>query len=443
MSLTDLSRSKRAALTSSMNVVAQAVQVVTGLYSVPVSLEYLGQERFGLWMALSALLMFVSFSDFGIGIGAQDKISKSVALKNFAEARDAYWGALFFSMLLALCIYLFGNLFSSLVSLETYFSLKSSAAIEGLVPALNMVLFVLAFGLVSGVIQRAYSALQQGYSIALLQVVARLLGLAFLIFVVKFDLGFPALIFAVAGAPVAVIFIVGLPSLILTNPWIKPVFSSFSLFSAMKLLRVGLMGLGASVSIYLVNNAAAVLISLKYGAASLADYSVFQRLVNIPIMFVVYLLIPLWPAITEAKVSGDSQWIVRVFRRSSLMVIGFGIVCALLLLLFGEWAVVLWTHNESVVPGFSLMLALVAFMLLSFWNTLVTTVLNGYSSYRSQATVGALIPLVFVILGFSLPVSHFSKDIMVWVVVFGYAGRCVVLHFQAMSLIRNDQDLNR
>lgn len=441
MRLVGLSRTKRAALTSSTNVVAQAVQVVTGLYSVPVSLAYLGQERFGLWMALSALLMFISFSDFGVGIGAQDKVSKDFAAKDLEAACETYWSAFLFSVLLAFSIYFLGVFFLNKVSLEAYFSLKSSAARADLIPASNMVLLVLALGIVSGIVQRAYSALQQGYTMALMQILGRLLGLASLVLVVKFDLGFPALVFAVAGVPSAVILIVGLPTLVVTNPWIKPGFSSFKFDSALKVLSVGLMGLGASVSIYLVNNAGAALISLRYGADSLADYSVFQRLVNIPMMFVVYLLIPLWPAITEAKVSGDSQWIVRVFHKSSLMIVGFGVLCAFLLLLFGEWAIVLWTNNESVVPSFSLRLALVCFMLLSFWNTLVTTVLNGYSSYRSQATVGAAVPLVFVIIGFVLPVSYFSKDVMVWIVVLGYAIRCCVLHAEAMRLIYVEQDV--
>ena len=95
----------------------------------------------------------------------------------------------------------------------------------------------------------------------------------------------------------------------------------------------------------------------------------------------------------------------------------------------------LWTNNESVVPGFSLRLALIFFMLLSFWNTLITTVLNGYSTYRSQATVGVLIPLVFLAVGFVLPTASFSKDAIVWVVVLGYAIRCVLLHVEAMHLI--------
>lgn len=335
MGFVGLSRSKKAALTSSMNVVAQAIQVATGLYSVPVSLEYLGQERFGLWMALSALLLFISFSDFGIGIGAQDKISRNVAVKDFEGANEACWSAFLFSVLISGIVYFFGDFLENKIPLESYFSLKSPEAKKDLIPALNSVLLVLVFGLLSGVVQRVYSAIQQGYSIAFIQVLGRLLGLASLLLVVKYDFGFSALVFAVAGVPSVVILIVGLPALVVTNPWIKPRWQSFNFGAAVKLLSVGLMGLGASVSIYLVNNAGAALISLKYGADSLVDYSIFQRLINVPMMFVVYLLIPLWPAITEAKVSGDSQWIVRVFRKSSLMVIGFGVVCALFLLLAG------------------------------------------------------------------------------------------------------------
>ena len=46
-------RYRRAASTAVMNMVAQIIQVATGLISVPLALDYVGPERFGLWMTLS------------------------------------------------------------------------------------------------------------------------------------------------------------------------------------------------------------------------------------------------------------------------------------------------------------------------------------------------------------------------------------------------------
>ncbi|WP_374244436.1 lipopolysaccharide biosynthesis protein [Zoogloea sp.] len=435
MGLGELSRSKRAALTSVLNVVAQAVQVLTGLYSVPLSLNYLGQERFGLWMALSAILLFVSFSDFGVGIGAQDRISRDSAKGDSSSVRSVFWSALLFSLILGLFVFTIGVVVAGAVPLPAYFSLQSAQARSDVTPALQTILAILAVGVASGVVQRTFSALQQGYSIAVLQVISRLFSLGSLLLVVNLDLGLPALVFAVAGIPVAMILLIGLPTLITINPALKPSLEDFSLAQVKGLLGIGFAGLGASVAIYLVNSAGAFLISVRFGAGSLVDYSVVQRLINIPMMFVVYLLIPLWPAITDAKIKGDGEWIVRVYRKSSRAVFLFGAVCAVGLLVAGDWAIVLWTGDASVVPSTSLMLASVVFMLISFWNSLITTILNGYSRYRSQATLGVLIALASVVVGFVFPVSLASKELMVWIIDAGFAIRCLVLRREAVRMI--------
>src|SRR6478735_10200709 len=65
-------------------ILAQAIQVITAVVSVPLTLNYLGKERFGLWMTISTFLSFINFSDFGIGIGYQNGLSKVIAEKSYS-----------------------------------------------------------------------------------------------------------------------------------------------------------------------------------------------------------------------------------------------------------------------------------------------------------------------------------------------------------------------
>lgn len=97
-------RYRRAALTSIMNLISQVVQVATGLISVPLALGYVGVERFGIWMALLTGLMFITFADFGVGLGAQDRISKLVGVGSLGLARQSFFSAFgFVGVLFLLC----------------------------------------------------------------------------------------------------------------------------------------------------------------------------------------------------------------------------------------------------------------------------------------------------------------------------------------------------
>lgn len=67
-------------------------------------------------------------------------------------------------------------------------------------------------------------------------------------------------------------------------------------------LKIGILGLAASIAFYFVNNSIPLIISAKFGAENVADYAVLLKLVGVPTLLLTYLLLPLWPAITEARV---------------------------------------------------------------------------------------------------------------------------------------------
>ena len=54
---------------------AKASTAAAMLISVPLTLGYLGPERFGLWMAISAVISMLGFADFGLGNGILNAIS--------------------------------------------------------------------------------------------------------------------------------------------------------------------------------------------------------------------------------------------------------------------------------------------------------------------------------------------------------------------------------
>src|ERR1043166_7111587 len=59
-------RYRRIALTSATSILSKAVSLLTMLVSVPLTVNYLGPERFGLWMTISSVIAFLVFADFGI-----------------------------------------------------------------------------------------------------------------------------------------------------------------------------------------------------------------------------------------------------------------------------------------------------------------------------------------------------------------------------------------
>ena len=56
-------RYRRAALTMLSSLAARSVSILTVLISVPLTLGYLGVERYGLWMTISSVIAMLVFAD--------------------------------------------------------------------------------------------------------------------------------------------------------------------------------------------------------------------------------------------------------------------------------------------------------------------------------------------------------------------------------------------
>lgn len=432
-------RYRKAFISFLMNVVSQSVQVATGLISIPLTLNYVGVERFGIWMTLSTALTFITFSDFGVGIGVQDSISKFIGAENHDLARKAFFSSFLFVTMLFIVLMGLNYAIVPHIDLSSFLSLKSAQAIQEILPITQMVIFVLGIGLLAGIVQRTFNALQESFCVASIQVISRICSLFLLFIVVNLKMGLPALIFVVGGLSSAALLLIGLPILLMRHKWILPaegMWVNAIDFSSLKaILKVGMLGLGASIAIYFVNNSIPMLIAKKHGVVSVADYAVLLKLMSIPGLLLTYSLLPLWPAITEAKVKNDNQWIKKTYKFCGRVTFILSLGFTAFFLIFGQDIIRLWTHNESVVPSFELLLASVVFMVLGFWNTLTTLILNGLSRYRGQATYGIVLSMLFVYLATLIP-SHYGKVLIIYTIAAGYFLRCLVMQIELMLCFR-------
>ena len=82
-------RNRRALLTGGTSTLARVVQIGTSLITVPLTLKYLGNERFGLWMTISSVLAMAAFADFGVGNGVLNTVAKAFGKDDMEGVRKA------------------------------------------------------------------------------------------------------------------------------------------------------------------------------------------------------------------------------------------------------------------------------------------------------------------------------------------------------------------
>src|SRR5438270_6831016 len=74
---------------------ARGVNLVVSFISVPLAVGYLGRDRYGVWVTISSLLIFLSFTDFGLGGSLQNALADAYGRQDRVKAQrhvaSAFW----------------------------------------------------------------------------------------------------------------------------------------------------------------------------------------------------------------------------------------------------------------------------------------------------------------------------------------------------------------
>src|SRR5439155_16672913 len=97
-------RHRRVAWTALTSAMAQAMSLVTLLITAPLSLDYLGVERYGLLITITSFAALFNFADLGIGNGLINAVSSAHGRDDPQEVAVAVSSAFFVLCAVALIL---------------------------------------------------------------------------------------------------------------------------------------------------------------------------------------------------------------------------------------------------------------------------------------------------------------------------------------------------
>jgi len=346
-------RYRRIALTTATSVLAKGVGLLTMLISVPLTRDYLGGERFGLWMLISSLIAFLGFADFGMGNGLLNAIAEAKGKDDFASAQKSVSSGFFMLAGLGISTLAVFSLIYPFVSWPLLFKVKSELAAQESGPALAVFVFCFAISLPLGVVQRVQLGYQEGFASNLWQMAGSVLGLAGVLLAIQFRAGLPWLVLAMSGMPVVVTLANWFHYFRVTRPTLFPRIAYFDWATSGKLWQTGLVFMFLQVlalNWFCTDN---LVIDQMKDLVAVGDYSVVQRLFSITLV-AQFLVMPLWPAYGEALARKDYSWVHRTLNRALLFSVLITGALAIPLMVFAQPIVRFWTHAEFV-PSYFLM----------------------------------------------------------------------------------------
>jgi O-antigen/teichoic acid export membrane protein len=394
-------RHRRAAWASVTSVGSKLASVITILVTAPLTIRYLGMERYGMWMTIAAAVAMLSSSDLGIGNGLMTLIAETHGLNDRDSARRYVGSAMAMLSAVAASILLITLLVYPYLRWSSLIRVTSPEALRDLGPTFLVLIVCFAINMPLGISNRVLTGYQEGYLANLWAILGSVLALAAVLVAVHLHMGLPWLVMGFTGGPVLAMAMNFLWLFGNNRPWLRPTLSDVHADSTRRLFSMGILFFILQTSLAVGFQSDSIVIAHLLGAEKVAQYSLTARLFSLCGVVLNFIIVPLWPAYGEAAAKGDRAWLMRTFRRSLLFSISFSVVTNLLLVFTGRLILRLWI-GPQVVPTLALLIGLAICQSLQAITNTFSILLNGLKIMRFQAICFSTMAVVNILCSIAL-----------------------------------------
>jgi len=411
-------RYRRILLTGGSTAIVKIFSVAINLITVPLTVNYLGAERYGLWMAISSVMALMGFADLGLGNGLLNAVSKANGRNNPKEAQVAVSSTFFILFGISCVLFVIFISIFPFISWKDVFNVKSTLAIQESGPTMMILGITLLINMPLGVIQRIQDGYQEGYRFQLWLILGSLLSFAGILICIHLKCGLTWLVLAYSGGQLIATILNGFYLFNGKRKYLKPSFRYFNLKIGKGLIRSGLVFFLLGLFTLLANASDDIIITQTLGPSAVAGYEIVKKLFLFS-MFTQYIIQPLWPAFAEAMESGDIAWAKNTIKKGLLLSIISAAIISLPLLIFGKQIIMIWV-SAKYIPSWSLLFGFYVFVIFGNYGGVMSTFLNSGPLLAKQLIMIGLAGTSSLLLKiyFSL---NFGASGIIWATIAGYS----------------------
>ena len=367
----------------------KAITMLVSFLSVPLTIRYLGPERYGAWVTIGSVLAWLALTDFGLGNGLTNAVTTAAGqdrpdlarmhLSNGAFLLTAIAGA---TGTVALAAWPF-------IDWSALFGITSQEARAEIGPAVGaaLAIFLLQFPL--GMAGKVYLAYQEGKIGSYWGAAGNVLSLVVLLIVTQTQGGLVWLVIALSGTSLLVNLASNCWVFLIHRPVLLPRLRHVELGAMRSLGKVGgkffLIQIMALVTFQTDN----LVIGHYLGAAHVPEYSLTYTLFSYTSLPQNALFSYLWAAYTEAIARKDIAWVSRTFHLNLWLGMAFTAVAVAGIAVIAQ-PFIGWWAGAAVVPSVALIGWMAAWSMINAFTNPIACLLASASHLRAQIIYSAL-----------------------------------------------------
>jgi len=421
------SRLKLALLHSSANVISSLLGFANVLLAVSLTIDYLGAERFGVWMTVASISSMLTFLDFGVGNGLVSQVAKSRASTDPQKLALTTSRGLF--ILTGIGIVVGGALFvlNNVFPVASVMKIDSTLARQDAEQLFAVFIVLFSINIPLNGIFKILLGLQLGWIVHITRSASALLSMLLLYILSEREAPPTQLLMATYGvtvfsacAMIPMLYRLGLLTWRANARW------SEAKSEYRSLLNIGGLFLTLQIGIMIGWGSDGFIISALNSAATVAQFAIMQRLFQVVSMPLSIMNNPLWGAYADAHARGDTVFIRKTLKLSLLGTIVISIALSASLYLTTDWILDIWIDDHVTVSS-QLVLAFAVWKVLQSVGHAFSMALNGMHIVEIQVYSVVLLCVLAIPLKLYL-IPRFGATGAMWSTVLAYSLSTVLFY---------------
>jgi len=362
------------------SIIFKGITLIVNFLLVPLTLNYVSKEQYGVWLTLSSIFLWLNSFDLGIMNGLRNKLAANYALGNNNLSQiyiSTSYAILFF---IALFFFIIFNIFNNFVNWEDLLKYRGQTNLSALV-LLVCIIFCLQFIIQTiNPILLGIHEVAKSYSISL---IVQVVTFASIFFLPKTQNGsLLVLILIIGGIPIIIQLLITIWFFSNKYKFLAPKFNLIKLKYTKQLFNTGISFFLIQIGGLLLLQTDNFIVNYLLGPANVTLLNISYRVFSVPTTVFIILISPFWSAYTDAFVKEDFNWINDVRKKMILFFILLSLATVFLFFL-APYIYHYWIGDSVRIPSivsFFMMLYTIGYN----WLLIQCSFLNGIEKIRLQ-----------------------------------------------------------
>lgn len=393
------------------SVLIRGVNIMISFILVPLTINYVSSELYGIWLSLSSIVSWFSFFDIGFGLGLRNRLTNALAFKQYkygkilVSSTYAFMTVIFLVTGLLACI---GCIF-----VDWAYLLNISPEYNDAVTAsFQIVIIAFCIRMILQIVTNVCQAYQMTALANAIDMVGNVLSLLFMIALVYTVA--PSLVYLSAALCLAPFIAFLLANIILFKGRFRAV--SPSVHYVRSFVLGDITSLGAKffliqIICVILYQATNFIISHFCGPEQVTVYNIAYKYLNIAVMAFSIIQSPIWSAFNDASAKKDYSWMIYIYKKL-LRIIILSELLIVVLVVFSPIVYNLWIGDSVEIP-FHITVLLAVYTGILLVNNMHAMIINGMGVIKLQTITALLQGIVFVPAVYFLAISYNLEGILI------------------------------